>query len=202
MKRKARGASDAKTASSKSGEQGASKIKRQRLIEQKVQKLEVYKKPPKGSRYRKSLVERSREDIRKPGERGRTALLKLLKWVDTVEEYKVSEMMWCRRFEEEREIEGRDPTTIDEAIIRARKDIESIFTDAAAALRVFEPLPAIKLRDRATLEELEALWMKRWIKPLEGMKRDEADWKKLVGFAGEYLVTISLSLTNDRFSMF
>jgi hypothetical protein len=202
MKRKARGASDAKRASSKPSEQGASKIKRQRLIEQKIRELKVYKKPPKVSKYRKSLMEQAREEIRKPGERGRTALLKILKFLDTDEEYKISEMMWCRLFEQEREIEGRDPITFDEAIARVGKDIESTFTDAAAALRAFEPLPDIKLRDRATLEELEALWIMRWIKPPDRPKRDEDDWKRLVGFAGEYLVTNSLSLINDRYSVF
>lgn len=73
-----------------------------------------------------------------------------------------------------------DPITFEEAISRARREIE------ASDLRLFEPLPDKLIMDRASYQESEACWMRRCID--HGFFNMQ--WTRLVGFTGEYLVSI------------
>jgi hypothetical protein len=80
-----------------------------------------------------------------------------------------------------------DPMTFDEAIVRVRRDIE------ASDLRLFEPLPDECIMDRATYEQSVACWMRRCID--HGIFGEQ--WTRLVGFTGEYLVSIYTSTLSN-----
>ena len=105
-------------------------------------------------------------------------------------------------FDREREIESKDPVSFDDATARVRQDIESLFSDISVndiRRHFFTPCPDGDVKGRMSHQELEARWMNRWITPLEGNKRSPDEWSKLVGFAGEYLVSmVHYGLLTDR----
>jgi hypothetical protein len=93
------------------------------------------------------------------------------------------------KFALEREIESKDPVSFDDAVSRARSDVELLFTELPddSMRHFFSTLPVdTEAGGRPSHEEL---WMRRWITPLEGPKRALNEWSNLVGFTGEYLVS-------------
>ena len=98
---------------------------------------------------------------------------------------------WLNLFLLEEEIEEDDPKSFEDAIARARQDVDLLFGDSLSAEeikeRLLSPLPK-PAEDRPSLEELRFQWISRWIAPSKESKRKVNEWGKLIGFVGEYMV--------------
>lgn len=192
---------------------GSSQTKRKRSEDETTcPELVPYRKPRKLPKYFWCSLKRQEELEKTPGEKARVEIIEYWQscqdgfeqlyrggysgdkdWIRrAIENCKWNLEFWRILFPLEREIESRDPTTFDEAITRVRKDIDSIFAKFAAsgldAEHFFEAYPQTTVEGRATLEQLEAQWMRRWIEPEEGPECKKNERNNLVGFAGEYLV--------------
>jgi hypothetical protein len=104
-------------------------------------------------------------------------------------------------FEQEEMIEKNDPKTLMEAIARVLEDVDDLFYEMeVSALRshFFSSIAkATPVLDRRTPEEHRSRWMTRWVLGgPEGRKRATDQWTKLVGFTGEYLVSLLQRYTN------
>ena len=99
--------------------------------------------------------------------------------------------------------ENNDPVSFDDAVSRVRQNIDSLFSDIAGydiGRHFFSPIS--NAEEEGRLKELETQWMSRWITPLGRAKRRVDEWSKLIGFAGEYLVSIvRLDLLTDGCSV-
>ena len=91
------------------------------------------------------------------------------------------------RLELERQIaRDSDPVTFDQAIARARQDVDSLFDGKdkdAIRSHLFSVL-STEAEPLSGRSDVESRWMTRWV-----LGRRVDKWSKLVGFAGEYLVT-------------
>jgi hypothetical protein len=94
---------------------------------------------------------------------------------------------WVSRLELERQIaRDSDPVTFDQAIARARQDVDSLFDGKdkdAIRSHLFSVL-STEAEPLSGRSDVESRWMTRWV-----LGRRVDKWSKLVGFAGEYLVT-------------
>lgn len=102
---------------------------------------------------------------------------------------------WVDVFEDEENVENTDPISVNDAIARARQDVDTLFSKIASKdvkEYIFSPIPQPDAKRRPTHEELACQWMSRWIR-----KRKVPEWGRVVGFAGEYLVPSSKICRNS-----
>ena len=95
-------------------------------------------------------------------------------------------------FQIEEDIEDKDPVSVDDAISRARQDVDSLLSDMTSneiRRHLFSPISELHEKHRLSPEQLESQWMRRWINPSERIKRDLNEWGQVIGFVGEYLVS-------------
>jgi hypothetical protein len=174
----------------------AVKAKKQAVIDEtnNPRQLVTHQKKKKTPGYLMSLSAKIDELFRTPGEAAREEILSLhltMHGMNPSSDGEQRIVSLLEHFEVEREIEDNDPVSFDDAISRVRQDIDGLFNDIAGDVGryFFSPLCNAEKRSRSK-EELEAQWMSRWINPLNGDKRRMDEWGKLIGFAGEYLVSI------------
>ena len=185
-------------ASSSNTESAALRAKRRAAIDEtnNPRKLITHQKKWKTPRYMMSLAEKMDELIRTPGETAREEILSLNLMIHDMDpsarrEEHIESLV--AQFELEREIEKNDPVSFDDAVSRARQDVDSLFSDITSddiGRHFFSPLSNEEVKGRPRLEELKAKWMSRWIASSKAEKRRVDEWSKLIGFAGEYLVLI------------
>ena len=160
-----------------------------------LKSLTVHEKKWKTPWYLKTIEDRMQELLTTPGKKGRKESVELIfelhKWfpADWTEE-RINK--WIDHFQIEEDIEDKDPVSVDDAISRARQDIDSLFSDMTSnemRRHLFSPIPELDENHRLSAEQLESQWMRRWINPSEGTKRDFKEWGQVIGFVGEYLVS-------------
>jgi hypothetical protein len=162
-----------------------------------LKSLTVHGKKWKKPWYMKTIQDRMKESFLMPGKKGREEILELIFSLqkyspDIWTEERINEWMDCFQIEED--IENNDPVSIDDAISRARQDIDSLFSDMTSSemrMHLFSSVPELDQNHRPNPEQLESQWMGRWISPFEGTKRDFKEWGQVVGFVGEYLVSFT-----------
>jgi hypothetical protein len=160
-----------------------------------LKSLTVHEKRRKKPWYMKTLNDRMQELFTTPGKKAREEIVETIfglhqcfpaDWTDE----RINEWIDCFQIEED--IEDNDPVSVDDAISRARQDVDSLLSDMTPdELRrhLFSPVSELDEKRRPSPEQLESQWMTRWINPSESTKRDFKEWGQVIGFTGEYLVS-------------
>ena len=160
-----------------------------------IKSLTVHEKIWKKPWYLKTFKDRMEELLMIPGKKGREEIVELIFELhkcfpaDWTEE-RINE--WMDSFQIEEDIEDNDPVSIDDAITRARQDVDSLLSDMTSnemRKHLFSPVSEVDETHRPSPEQLESQWMRRWINSSEGIKRDFKEWGQVIGFVGEYLVS-------------
>ena len=160
-----------------------------------LKSLTVHEKKRKMPWYLKTFEDRMEESLMMPGKKGREEIVeqifKLHKYFpDIWTEERINEWMDCFQIEED--IEDNDPASIDDAVSRARQNIDSLFSDMTSnemRTHLFSPISELDEKHRPNTEQLESQWIRRWINPSGDIKRDFKEWGQVIGFVGEYLVS-------------
>jgi hypothetical protein len=160
-----------------------------------LKSLTVHQKKFKKPWYLKTFQDRIEELLTTTGRKARTETVEMIyelhKWSPANwPQERINDMIDC--FEIEGDIEDNDPASVDDAISRARNDVDSVLshmTSDEMKTYLFSPVSESDDTHRPSFEQLESQWMSRWINPSEGIKRDFKEWGQVIGFAGEYLVS-------------
>jgi hypothetical protein len=142
-----------------------------------------------------SITERVEEMYKTSGDVARTEITKTLLVVHELHPSDDSARNIVSMLEDfalEEKIESNDPVSFDDAVSRARSDVDLLFTELPddSMRHFFSPLQVdTTSRGRPSHKEIEAQWMKRWITAREGPKPALNKWTNLIGFVGEYLVS-------------
>lgn len=164
-------------------------------------KLTTHPKKRKLNKNHTSLNDRLEELSTSANPANREELLKILLMLHErfpSEESQRHLESWVNRFELEEKIEMDDPVSIDEAITRVLKDVDTLFNATAEEALHSHFFSDIALASSTTgRPDVESQWMTRWVsKGREGTKRRLDEWTKLIGFTGEYLVSTVSFFTN------